>query len=73
MAGCGAKCQCPTFREHVQSIGTLTQGRSDWHKTTTHRTVGETTVDVTEHFDGRVDVTAKPERVVVKAKIGQEG
>jgi hypothetical protein len=35
--------------------------------------VGNTTVDVTEHFDGRQDVTVKPEPVVVKAKIGQEG
>jgi hypothetical protein len=64
---------CETQREHYQSIGWLTQGRSDWHKTTTHRTVGNTTVDVTEHFDGRQDVTVKPEPVVVKAKIGQEG
>lgn len=64
---------CETQREHYQSIGTLTQGRSDWHKTTTHRTVGNTTVDVTEHFDGRQDVTVHPEPVVVKARIGQEG
>jgi hypothetical protein len=69
---CSRGC-CATPREHFRSVGTLTQGRSDWHKTTTHRTVGTTTVDVTEHFDGRVDVTAKPDRVVVKAKIGQEG
>lgn len=64
---------CDSPREHYQSIGTLTQGRSDWHKTTTYNTVGKTTVDVTEHFDGRQDVTVHPEPVVVKATIGQEG
>ena len=69
---CSKGC-CETQREHYQSIGTLTQGRSDWHKTTTHRTVGNTTVDVTEHFDGRQDVTVKPETVALKARIGQEG
>jgi len=67
---------CATPREHFQSVGTLTQGRSDWHKTTTHQTGPQTTVDVTEHFDGRQDVTVKPAPVVVKAavhQIGQEG
>jgi hypothetical protein len=66
---------CDSQREHYQSIGTLTQGRSDWHKTKTHRT-DTATVDVTEHFDGRQDVTVKPDPIAVKAKvhtIGQEG
>jgi hypothetical protein len=55
-----AKGCCDSQRDHYQSIGTLTQGRSDWHKTTTHQTAKDMTVDVTEHFDGRQDVTVKP-------------
>ena len=69
---CARGC-CDSQRDHYQSIGTLTQVRSDWHKTTTHRTVGKTTVDVTEHFDGRQDVTVHPEPVVVKATLSQGG
>jgi hypothetical protein len=65
---CARGC-CDTQREHYQSVGTLTYGRSDWNKTTTHRTGPETTVDVTEHFDGRQDVTVHAPRVVAKARI----
>ncbi len=56
-----AKGCCGTPREHYQSVGTLTQGRSDWHKTKTHQTAENMKVDVTEHFDGRVDVNVKPQ------------
>jgi hypothetical protein len=73
MPGCNGPCKCPTFKEHIQTIGTLTHGRSDWHKTTVHKTGDESSVEVTEHFDGRQDVTVKPGVIRMKASISEIG
>jgi hypothetical protein len=68
-----AKGCCATQREHYLSVGRLSADRGEWTKTTTHQTKPNTSVDVTQHFDGRQDVTVHAPRLVAKANVEEVG
>lgn len=68
---CARGC-CATQTEHYRSlsVGRSTAARTDMTKTTTHRGTVDgqgVTVDVTEHWHDRQDVTVKPDTIRIKA------
>jgi hypothetical protein len=56
--GCSAPCRCETFAEHVRSLSVAHPDRRGWKKTVTD-VHDKHTVDVTQHWHDRQDVTVK--------------
>jgi len=63
---CARGC-CPTPRDHYRSlvVSRSKEDRAAMTKTTTHQTAPDLSVDVTEHYHDRQDVTVHAPRLHV--------
>jgi len=67
---CARGC-CATQREHYQSLGVASANQQELTKTTTDEH-GTHSVDVTEHWHDRQDVTVKPRTLGIKVGLKQQ-